>query len=105
MFGHSKFGVEVSENNGTLTLALQGVIESSTADIFEAEMAAACSKSKNLVADFDKVNYISSAGLRVLLTSQKKMNAEKGKMTLVNLHDNVRSVLELTGFTSLLNIA
>ena len=68
-------------------------------------MAAACSKSKNLIADFDKVNYISSAGLRVLLISQKKMIAEKGKMTLVNLHDNVRSVLEDTGFTSILNIA
>ena len=68
-------------------------------------MAAACSKSKNLIADFDEVNYISSAGLRVLLISQKKMIAEKGKMTLVNLHDNVRSVLEDTGFTSILNIA
>ena len=68
-------------------------------------MAAACSKSKNLIADFDKVNYISSAGLRVLLISQKKMIAEKGKMTLVNLHDNVRSVLEDTGLTSILNIA
>ena len=77
MFGHSKFGVDVSENNGTLTLALHGVIESSTAEIFEAEMASACSKCKNIIADFDKVNFISSAGLRVLLTSQKKMNAEK----------------------------
>ncbi|WP_088628307.1 STAS domain-containing protein [Fibrobacter sp. UWB5] len=105
MFGHPKFGVEVSENNGTLTLALHGVIESSTADIFEAEMAAACSKSKNLVADFDKVNFISSAGLRVLLSSQKKMIAENGKITLINLHESVREVLELTGFTSLLNIA
>ena len=105
MFGHSKFGVEVSENNGTLTLALQGVIESSTAAAFEAEMEAACAKSKNLVADFDKVNYISSAGLRVLLMSQKKMIAEKGKMTLINLHQSVREVLEVTGFTSLLNIA
>ena len=69
MFGHPKFGVEVSENDGTLTLALQGVIESSTADAFEAEMVSACSKSKNLIADFDKVNFISSAGLRVLVMS------------------------------------
>ena len=105
MFGHSKFGVKVSENDGTMTLALQGIIETSTAEAFETEMAAACSKSKNLIADFDKVNYISSAGLRVLLISQKKMIAEKGKMTLINLHDNVRSVLEDTGFTSILNIA
>ena len=105
MFGHPKFGVEVSENDGTLTLALQGVIESSTADAFEAEMVSACSKSKNLIADFDKVNFISSAGLRVLLMSQKKMIAEKGKMTLVNLHESVREVLEVTGFTNLLNIA
>ncbi|MDD5941292.1 STAS domain-containing protein [Fibrobacter sp.] len=105
MFGLSKFGVKVSENDGTMTLALQGIIETSTAEAFEIEMAAACSKSKNLIADFDKVNYISSAGLRVLLISQKKMIAEKGKMTLINLHDNVRSVLEDTGFTSILNIA
>ena len=105
MFGHPKFGVEVSENGGTLTLSLHGVIESSTAEIFEAEMESACSKCKNIVADFDKVNFISSAGLRVLLTSQKKMNAEKGKMTLINLHEGVRDVLEMTGFMSLLNIA
>ena len=57
MFGHSKFGVKVSENDGTMTLALQGIIETSTAEAFETEMAAACSKSKNLIADFDKVNY------------------------------------------------
>ena len=54
MFGHSKFGVKVSENDGTITLALQGIIETSTAEAFETEMAAACSKSKNLIADFDK---------------------------------------------------
>ncbi len=55
MFGHSKFGVKVSENDGTITLALQGIIETSTAEAFETEMATACSKSKNLIADFDKV--------------------------------------------------
>ncbi|WP_297702274.1 STAS domain-containing protein [uncultured Fibrobacter sp.] len=104
-FFWKKFGVKVSENNGTLILALQGVIESSTSDAFEAEMVSACSKSKNLIADFDKVNFISPAALRVLLTSQQKLSAEKGKMTLVNLHQSVREVLELTGFTSLLNIA
>ncbi|SHK50914.1 anti-sigma B factor antagonist [Fibrobacter sp. UWT2] len=105
MFGHPKFGVEVSENNGTLTLSLHGVIESTTADAFEAEMASACSKSKNLIADFANVNFISSAGLRVLLSSQKKMIAEKGKMTLINLQQGVREILEMTGFITMLNIA
>ena len=58
---------------------------------------------KNLVLDFEKVNYISSAGLRVLLTAQKKMNVQ-GSMELINVSEDVMDILEMTGFADILVI-
>lgn len=93
------------ENGNSLTLIIDGVIDSATAPVFETELAEACQKSKNVIVDFEKVDFISSAGLRVLLISQKKMMMASGKMTLVHVKDDVREVFELTGFISVLNIA
>lgn len=93
------------DNGNSLTLVVDGVIDSATAPVFEAELVEACQKSKNVIVDFEKVDFISSAGLRVLLISQKKMMAASGKMTLVHVKDDVREVFELTGFISVLNIA
>ena len=53
--------------------------------------------------DFEKVNYISSAGLRVLLTAQKKMNTQ-GSMELINVSEEVMDILEMTGFADILVI-
>jgi anti-anti-sigma factor len=55
--------------------------------------------------DFGRVDFISSAGLRGLLISQKKMMSSGGKMTIIHVNDEVREVFELTGFVSVLNIA
>ena len=93
------------ENGDSLTLAVEGIIDSTTAPDFEKEMLAAGGKTKNLVVNFAKVDFISSAGLRVLLLSQKKMAAAAGKMTLVNVSEDVREVFELTGFVNVLDIA
>jgi anti-anti-sigma factor len=93
------------DNGNSLTLVVEGVIDSTTAPVFEAELVEACQKSKNVIVDFEKVDFISSAGLRALLISQKKMMTASGKMTLVHVKDDVREVFELTGFISVLNIA
>jgi len=93
------------ENGDTLTLAVEGIIDSTTAPDFEKEMLAAGGKTKNLVVNFAKVDFISSAGLRVLLLLHKKVAAAAGKMTLVNVNDDVREVFELTGFINVLDIA
>ena len=57
----------------------------------------------NLILDFKEVNYISSAGLRVLLTAQKKMNVQ-GSMELINVNEEVMDILEMTGFADILVI-
>ena len=58
---------------------------------------------ENLVLDFGGINYISSAGLRVLLGAQKKMNAQ-GSMELINVNEDVMDILEMTGFADILVI-
>ena len=58
---------------------------------------------KNLVLDFGGINYISSAGLRVLLGAQKKMNVQ-GSMELINVSEDVMDILEMTGFADVLVI-
>lgn len=58
---------------------------------------------ENLVLDFGGINYISSAGLRVLLGTQKKMNAQ-GSMELINVSEDVMDILEMTGFADILVI-
>ena len=58
---------------------------------------------KNIVLDLEKLNYISSAGLRVLLTMQKEMN-KKGSLEIINVCDEVLDIFEVTGFNDILNI-
>ena len=58
---------------------------------------------KKLVLDFKEVDYISSAGLRVLLLLHKQMLAEEG-LTIININETVREVLEITGFLDILNV-
>ena len=97
--------ITIHENKSALTLAIEGIIDSATAPQFEEALYDACKATKSLTLDFANVGFISSAGLRVLLFAQKKMNAAQGSMTLVNVSDSVREVFELTGFVSVLNIA
>ena len=58
---------------------------------------------KELTIDFEKVEYISSSGLRVLLAEQKVMN-KQGSMKLVNVNDTIMEIFEVTGFTDILTI-
>jgi anti-sigma B factor antagonist len=58
---------------------------------------------KELTIDFDKVEYISSSGLRVLLAEQKVMN-KQGSMKLINVNDTIMEIFEVTGFTDILTI-
>ena len=57
-----------------------------------------------LAIDFEKLNYISSAGLRVLLSVAKTLNQQNGKVKLANLQNSVKEVFDLTGFTQIFEI-
>ena len=83
-----------------MTMAITGRIDTSTAPDFEAEVNK-ITDIKELVIDFAGVEYISSAGLRVVLKAQKLMNS-LGKMVLVNVNDDVMDVFDITGFTDIL---
>ncbi|MBQ3894884.1 MAG: STAS domain-containing protein [Clostridia bacterium] len=86
-----------------LTLAVEGRVDTNSAPAFLTEFTEASKEATEVVIDLGAVNYISSAGLRVLLSMQKVMNRQ-GKMTIVNVTPDIMEVFDLTGFTDILNI-
>lgn len=98
--------MEIIKNlDGTaLTLALSGRLDTVTAPDLEAELEASANDVTELVLDFENLDYISSAGLRVLLAAQKRMN-KQGSMTVKNVNADIKEVFEITGFCDILTIA
>ena len=91
-------------SNGTeLTLALEGRLDTTTAPELEAEIKSSLSGVNNLTFDFSNLDYISSAGLRVLLSAQKVMN-KQGKMIVTNVNETIMEVFDVTGFADILTI-
>ena len=88
---------------GKLTIALDGRLDTTTSPQLEAELRTSVDDVTELVFDLDKLNYISSAGLRVLLAAQKVMN-KQGEMTVINAKPDIIEIFEVTGFTDILNI-
>ena len=92
-----------NEENTTLTLSLEGRLDTVTAPQLEAEIAGSVEGLTLLVLDFEKLEYISSAGLRVLLSAQKKMK-NQGEMKVVRVNETINEVFEMTGFADILTI-
>lgn len=90
-------------NGATLEIALEGRLDTMTAPELEAELNRSLGGAESLVLDFSRLEYISSAGLRVLLTAHKTMS-NKGGMTVKNVNEIVQEVLEVTGFADILTI-
>lgn len=86
-----------------LVLSLDGRLDTTTAPQLEAELRTGLDGVQDLTIDMEKLVYISSAGLRVLLKAQKVMN-KQGKMTVKNVSQEIKDVFEVTGFDELLNI-
>ena len=90
--------------NGTeLVIAIEGRVDTTTSPQLEREINDSISGITKLVLDFSKVEYISSAGLRVLLTAQKTMN-KQGEMSVNNCGEDIMEIFEVTGFTDILTI-
>ena len=87
----------------TLNIALEGRLDTTTATQLEAELKQSIADNTELNLDFAKLEYISSAGLRVLLAAQKVMN-KQGKMVIRNVNDVISEVFEVTGFVDILTI-
>lgn len=86
-----------------LTIALEGRLDTTTAPQLEAEMRNSISGITELDLDLSELAYISSAGLRVLLSAQKIMN-KQGNMTIHNANEDIMDVFEVTGFIDILNV-
>lgn len=90
-------------NASTLKLTLVGRLDTTTAPMLEAELKQSVTGVTELIFDFSGVEYISSAGLRVLLQAQKVMNRQ-GSMKLLGVNPDVMEVFEITGFVDILTI-
>ncbi len=90
--------------NGTeLNIALEGRLDTTTAPELETELKNSLEGITDLKLDLEKLEYISSAGLRVLLSAQKTMN-KQGSMSLRHVGDVIMEIFEVTGFTDILTI-
>ena len=90
-------------NNEELTITMEGRLDTVTAPSLEEEIKARLDGIKKLVMDFGALEYISSAGLRVLLMAQKTMN-KQGSMVIRNVNETIAEVFEITGFADMLTI-
>lgn len=89
--------------NGKAVLAPEGRLDTVTAPEMEAEIKAVLQTANDLTLDFAQLDYISSAGLRVLLSAQKSI-AKQGKMKIINVHQTIMEIFDVTGFSDILTI-
>ena len=95
--------IEKTQNEKKLVVALSGRLDTTTAPQLERELKESLDDITELVIDLDALDYISSAGLRVLLSVYKTMRS-KGHMKIANANELVQEVFEVTGFSSFLPI-
>lgn len=92
-----------TNDNDSLTIALEGRLDTLTAPQLDAEIQGKLDGVKSLVFDFKSLDYISSAGLRILLMAQKVMN-KQGSMVVKNASSEIKEIFEVTGFCDILTI-
>ena len=95
--------IEKTMNGTVAILKIIGRLDTTTAPELEATIDGCVAGIKELVLDCTALEYVSSAGLRVILKAQKLMNAQ-GKMKLTNVNETVMEVFDITGFTDILTI-
>ena len=95
--------IESNRSGSALTLALAGRLDTTTAPQLEAELKTALGGVEALTFDFEKLEYISSAGLRVLLSAQKVMSRQ-GAMKVIHANEMILEIFEVTGFADILTI-
>lgn len=93
----------IEKNGATIKVSIEGRLDTTTSPELEKTLESNIGDAKDLILDMAKLDYVSSAGLRVLLSMHKKMNAV-GTLKLINVGDMVMEVLEMTGFADILAI-
>ena len=90
--------------SGKITLILEGVLDTTTAPQLQEVLIPAFDEAMHITMDFSKLDYVSSAGLRVLLIGQKTANAKGASMAVSKVPDGIKEVFEITGFSDMLTI-
>ena len=95
--------IEKCVNGTELAVVLSGRLDTTTAPQLEAELKASLDGVETLILDFAALEYLSSAGLRVLLAAQKTMNRQ-GSMVVRNVNETITEIFEVTGFCDILTV-
>lgn len=95
--------IEKVQDGSKMTVKVSGRLDTTTAPELEAELKSSLDGIEDLCIDFAELEYISSAGLRVLLSAQKTMN-KQGKMAVTNVNETIMEIFEVTGFSDILTI-
>lgn len=95
--------MEKTVENGKAVFALEGRLDTLSSPELERELSAVLPGLRELVLDFGKLDYLSSAGLRVLLSAQKVMTRQ-GEMRIRRVNETIREIFEVTGFSEILTI-
>lgn len=95
--------INAEKNQSKLILTLAGRLDTTTAPELEAELKRSIDGITQLIMDFDQLEYLSSAGLRVILAAQKTMN-QQGSMVIQHVNETIMEVFEVTGFVDILTI-
>ena len=95
--------IETTLTDKTLTVKVSGRMDTTTAPQLEAELKRKVGGKETLILDFDNLEYLSSAGLRVVLAAQKVMNRQ-GKMIVRHVNETIMDIFEVTGFVDILTI-
>ncbi len=103
---YTEVGMDItcSLNGSVLLITLNGCLDATTAPVLEKSFNDKAVNADSIILDMEKLEYISSAGLRVLLFAQKMMDAKGGSMTLRHVCDNVNEIFSMTGFDEVLTI-
>lgn len=95
--------IDMNSEGEKLTVKLEGRLDTTTSPELESELGKSLDGIKELTFDFTDLEYLSSAGLRVLLNTQKTMN-QQGEMKLTGVNDTVKEIFEVTGFSDILTV-
>ncbi len=101
--GESGMKLNVNVNETELTIEMEGRLDTTTSPVLETEINDKIQGVTLLTLDMAQLDYLSSAGLRVILSAQKKMN-KQGKMIIKNVNELIMEVFEVTGFSDILTI-
>ncbi len=96
--------IDFKKEGTTLTVTPEGRLDTATSPELEKRMAPEMEGMTEIIIDFEKVEYVSSGGLRVLLATEQEMEEREGKMKVIHVNSHIMEIFELTGFLDIITV-